>query len=496
MSTKHILKQNQVLKQKLSHQNIQLFKMIEMSLLQFEQRVKEELDDNPALENLENMGSDLPSSLEKIIESEENSSESMDSDENFYLDNFKEKITSEIEQYQEKFKDNSESDGEERNLFISIQDNESFIDNLLNQVRYFDLSDIEFKIAEYIIGNLDQDGYLRRELGSIEDDLAFRNNIIVSSAKIKEIIELVQSLDPPGIGASNLQECLLLQLNRKKRSKVVSNAIRVIQDYIELYTKKQHEQIIKKLKITPEEYILIDQEIKHLNPRPVSQNESQDSIGKYILPDFLVFRNGNKLELELHSYNQPNLAISTEFADLLKKLKEEKKKSKSENDTQQYLTDKINKASIFISLVKERQETMIIIMNAIISIQKEHFLTGDESKLKPMGLKHIAAMTNFDISTVSRVTSSKYIQTEFGIFSLKFFFSEGILNEDGEEVSTRQIMKKLEEIVASENKDEPFSDESLTDELKKHGFKIARRTTAKYRENLNIPPKHIRKTNL
>ncbi|MFY7861981.1 MAG: RNA polymerase sigma-54 factor, partial [Chitinophagales bacterium] len=254
--------------------------------------------------------------------------------------------------------------------------------------------------------------------------------------------------------------------------------------------------IIKKLKITSEDFRLIDQEIKSLNPKPASQNESQETIGKYILPDFMVYRNGNNLELELHSYNKPNLSISVEFAELLKKLKDEKKKSKSEKDTQLYLVDKITKATTFISLVKERQETMIIIMNAILKIQKDHFLTGDESKLKPMALKHIAAMTNFDISTVSRVTSSKYVQTEFGIFSLKFFFSEGLVNDNGENVSTRQIMKKLEEIIANENKLEPFSDDFLTEELKKHGFKIARRTTAKYRENLNIPPKHIRKNNL
>ncbi len=490
---KNSIKQKQILKQKLSHQNIQLFKMMELNLLQFDQKVKEELEINPAIENInaneENMLKSINSS---ISDAEAKKRENED----FFNQNNSITISSDVQNYQQthlSHKENNYNEEDDRDLYIPIEDNDTFLSNLLNQLKYQPLTDDQKVIGEYIIGSLDDDGYLRRSISNIVDDLSFRQNVITTEAEVKVVLEAIQDLDPAGIAASHLQECLLLQLYRKKYSKTIENTITVIEKMFELYSKKQYNKIIQKLKITEEEFQFINKEILSLNPKPTDKNISENLIGKYVIPDFFIYNNEGKLELELHSYNQPNLAISPEFAEMLKKLKDDEKKSSAEIEAQEYIADKINKATLFISLVKERQETMIIIMNAILDMQKEFFLTGDEAYLKPMALKHIAARTNFDISTVSRVTSSKYIQTEYGILSLKFFFSEGIMGSDGEEVSNKVIMKKLEEIIAEEDKENPFSDDQLTIELKKYGFQIARRTTAKYRENLNISPKHIRK---
>jgi RNA polymerase sigma-54 factor len=304
---------------------------------------------------------------------------------------------------------------------------------------------------------------------------------------------LIQELDPAGVGARNLQECLSIQLRKKKYTVLVDHALTIVNDYFEDFTKKNYDRIFKKLNLTEREFQAVKTIIQNLNPLPCQDKDN--TLGKFIIPDFFVYRNENKLELELHSYNKPNLVINKEFVDMLKKIKAEKKKSKAEQDAQDYVADKINKANQFLSLIKERQETMVIIMETILTKQREFFLTGEESNLKPMTLKNIADVVFFDVSTISRVTSTKYVQTEFGIFSLKKLFTEGIMNADGEEVSNRKIMKTIEDLIEDENKSNPFSDDDITIELEKMGYKIARRTVAKYRENLKIPPKHARKLN-
>lgn len=496
MAQKNFIKQQQVLRQKLSHQNIQLFKMMELNLLQFEQRVKEEIDINPALENLDNFNTadeyEHQLQEEKILES---SKISLDEKDDFFQSTQPLEMTRDMDNQSSKpdYSLPNFYDDDERELFVPVIDHDTTLSTLQNQLQYFNLTEKQLVIGEYIIGNLDDDGYLRRDVSSISDDLAFRNNLIVSEEEIKEIIQIIQEMDPAGIGAANLQECLILQLQRAKANPHVLIALDIVTHHFDLYSKRQYDRIAKKFKLSSEEFDLVNKEILNLNPKPTEKILNEDVLGRYIIPDFTIYTVENKLELELHSYNQPNLSISPEFVTMLKKLKADKEKSNSEKEAQDYLKDKINKASLFISLVKERQETMIIIMHSIMQRQKRFFMSGDESQLEPMALKHIAADTNFDISTVSRVTSSKYVQTEFGVFSLKFFFSEGLVNESGLEISNRTIMKKLEEIVAAENKQDPYSDDELTDELKKSGYTIARRTTAKYRENLHIPPRHLRK---
>lgn len=489
---KHTISQNQSLKQKLSHQNIQLFKMMELNILQFNERVQEELDLNPAIENLDTNGDDLlnlPSSdvSENDFENE-NSNELEIND----LDNSEDSF-SDFKIKENQIEYDYSNDEDEKDYYIPIVDNDSLVSNLINQLKYNNLSPIELAIGEYIIGDLDDDGYLRRTIENIVDDLAFRQNIEVDEATIQKVIEYIQDLEPAGIGARNLQECLLIQLYKKTNNKLTNFAITVIQDYFDDYSKKNFIRIKKKLHITDEEFEEINKLILSLNPKPTYKNVHDNELGKFIIPDFFIYRNDKKLELELHSYNQPNLAISEDFVEMLKKNKEIKKKTKQDKDVQNFLSEKINLASTFISMIKERQETMVIIMKIIMDIQYEFFMSGNEIDIKPMALKNISLLTNFDISTISRSTSNKYVQTEFGIFSLKFLFSESITNDSGDEVSTRKIMKTLESLIESEDKSKPKSDDVLTKELEDLGFKIARRTTAKYRENLNIPPKHLRK---
>lgn len=480
---KSSIKQVQKLQQKLSQQNIQLFKMIEMNLLQFDEKVKEELDVNPALENLEQLTlQEQPISLDQAFSTPSLKSNQL-GEEQSYTGLGNSKDASNAYGYS--------NEDEDRELFIPIRDGETMISNLNNQLSYLGLSEEQYLIGEFIIGSIDDDGYLRRTIESIVDDLSFRQNFYTTKESVEEVLEIIQDLDPPGIAARNLQECLILQLRRKKYTKTIQHALTVITNYFEDYSKKNYERILRKLKIDAEEFEKIRHEIQGLNPSPGIQ--SDDLLGKFIIPDFFVYRNDNKLELELHTYNKPNLAINKEFVEMLKKIKSEKKKSKSDQEAQEYVSDKINKANQFISLIKERQETMVIIMNCILDLQQDFFLSGDEADLKPMGLKNIAEITQFDISTISRVTSSKYVQTEFGIIALKFLFSEGLLNAEGQEVSNKKIMKAIEELIAAEDKSKPYSDDDLTQLLEKQGYLIARRTVAKYREKLKISSKHNRK---
>jgi RNA polymerase sigma-54 factor len=483
---KNSLKQVQTQQQKLSQQNIQLFKMMELNLLQFDEKIKEELDMNPALEDIDNsISPENIVSFDREFSSQTKPLDSL-SQEGSYSNT---KGTRDSADHYGQ----SHSDPDDTEWYIPAEDNETLMSNLTNQLIYINLSPDQMVIGEFIIGSLDDDGYLRRSMESIVDDLSFRQNFYTSKEAVAEVLDFIQDLDPPGIASRNLQECLSIQLRRKKYTPAVDHALTIVNDYFDDYTKKNYERIFKKLKLDEKEFLEVKTIIQKLNPLPGQQKE--DTLGKFIIPDFFVYRNENKLELELHSYNKPNLVINKEFVDMLKKIKAEKKKSKAEQDAQDYVADKINKANQFISLIKERQETMVIIMETILTKQREFFLTGEESNLKPMTLKNIADVVFFDVSTISRVTSTKYVQTEFGIFSLKRLFTEGLMTADGEEVSNRKIMKSIEDLIENENKSNPYSDDDITIELEKMGYKIARRTAAKYRENLKIPPKHARKIN-
>lgn len=487
---KNSLSQQQVLKQKLTFQNIQLFKMMELNMMQFDEKVKEELEVNPALENLDNYDSI------KVENASDLSLNSFDS-ESFVL-NKNNDSSSEIEVYHNNYEnynsDYTNRDEEDRDIYIPVIDNDTMISNLNNQLQYLDLTENQLLIGEYIIGSIDDDGYIRRELENIVDDLAFRENFNTTIDEIEMILNYIQEFDPPGIGARNLQECLILQLSRKKQTNTIEIAKDILSKDFDLYSKKQFNRIIRKYKLIEDQFNIINKTITSLNPKPTEKSDTNQIIGKYIVPDFMVYRNDSKLELELHAYNQPNLTINTDFVNMLKKIKAEKKKSASEKEAQEYVMDKVNKANQFLSLIKERQETMVIVMNTILELQNDFFFSGLEQDLKPMALKHIAAITHFDISTISRITNSKYVQTEFGVFSLKFFFSESMTTEDGSEVSNRKIMNEIKVMIDNEDKTNPMSDEQITVNLEKLGYKVARRTTAKYRENLNIQPKHLRKS--
>jgi RNA polymerase sigma-54 factor len=503
-----MLKQDLSQKQKLkiSQQNIQLFRMMELNSIQFDEKIREELELNPALEDEED-DSNYQENLSPSKEDNDFTSDSLD----YEVDDFGNEIdfNEDSESFIEKDNENEDYDAfyqkdhqyneydhnvddDERDLFIPIVDHSSIISNLINQFKYNDLTTEEFKIGEYIIGNIDHDGYLRREIQSIVDDLAFRYNIDTSEEKVEQILELIQNLDPPGIGARNIQENILIQLYRKPYNTITNYAIQIVDRYFEQFVKKNYSWIIKKLKITQITFDQIVKLITSLNPKPIVEDE-ESKIGKFIVPDFFIYKEVNSLKLELHSYNMPNLFISQDFIDMIKKISDNRKKSKAEKDAITYMNEKIQSAQNLITTIKQRQETMILIMQSIVNIQKKYFLSGDESTLLPMALKDISEQTGFDVSTVSRVTNSKYIQTEFGILSMKYFFSDKITNDEGEEISTRKIKQALKELVDVEDKNNPYTDEEITNKLLEKGFKIARRTASKYREQLGIAPRHVRK---
>jgi RNA polymerase sigma-54 factor len=340
---------------------------------------------------------------------------------------------------------------------------------------------------------LDEDGYLRREVGSIADDLAFGQNIETNVEEINELILQIQTFDPPGICVWTLQDCLILQLRRMPDSKPVRDAIKVLEKYFSEFTKKHYDKIQKHLDLNDEDFKQVINSIIKLNPKPGAAFSLVNKAESYIIPDFFVFNNNGVLELTLNSKNAPELRISEGYKEMMKAYDRSEKKNKSQKETVLFIKQKLDAAKWFIDAIKQRQHTLLHTMQAIISFQKEFFLTGDETGLKPMILKDIALITGLDISTVSRVANSKFVQTEYGTYKLKFFFSEALHTENGEEVSTREVKNILNDMIAAENKRKPLSDEHLTDMLMEKGYSIARRTVAKYREQLNIPVARLRK---
>ena len=483
----------QKLLQKLSPQQIQLMKLLQVPTANLEERIKEELEENPALEVGEDGHDDFEDNDDfKSDPDEEYDSEgSTDDYDNVDLSDYVQEGDDEVGDY--KLRDENYPEMDEGKV-IPIRVETSFHEMLLNQLGMMELDERTQKIAEQIVGSIDDDGYLRREMSSISDDLAFRQNILSSEAEIEGLIKQIQQFDPPGICARDLKECLILQLKRKLgEGKEVEIAMMVLEKYFDEFTKKHYEKIQRGLGLGDQQLKDVINQIIKLNPKPGGNIGEVNKAESYVVPDFFIFNNNGVLELTLNSKNAPDLRISEGYRDMIKDYEKGTKKDKRQKEAVLFIKQKIDSAKWFIDMIKQRQQTLIGTMSSIMNYQQEFFLTGDETTLKPMILKDIAEMTGLDISTVSRVANSKFVQTEFGTYRLKFFFSESLSTDSGEEVSTREVKKILSNLIEAEDKRKPLSDEQLTDMLQEKGYNIARRTVAKYREQLNLPVARLRK---
>ena len=473
------------LNQKLSPQQIQLMKLIQLPTIDFEQKIKQELEENPALEIKDNNNDALDEEFSNSNEDELNN-ESID-DEDINIEDY---INyDDTPAYKLSYNTNNDSENSEIPLASGI----SFTEYLLNQLNTLRLNDDEAKIAEFLVGSIDNSGYLRQNTDEIIDDLAFTQNIQVSTEKLNKILSIVQQLDPPGVGAQSLQECLILQLKRKPSNKQIDLANNIIKKSFDQFSKKHFNKLIEKYDINEKELKAAINEIEKLNPKPGNSYSNYEKPVEQIIPDFKIEISNNSLALTLNNRNNPVLKISNHYNEMLKGYKLDKNKTKSQKEAIQFIKQKLDSAKWFIDAVKQRQETLYITMHAIMKYQEEYLLSGDEKKIKPMILKDIAEKIEMDISTISRVANSKYVDTPYGTKLLKEFFSESMTNQSGEEISTIEIKKILEIIVENENKRAPQTDEKLVKLLKEKGYKIARRTVAKYREQLNIPVARLRK---
>jgi RNA polymerase sigma-54 factor len=394
-----------------------------------------------------------------------------------------------------KTKDSSEyQDPDDENKHVPVATTSSFHEYLETQLSMLDIDDRQEQIAMHLIGSLDDDGYLRRELDAILDDLSFRQGIQCNERELKEVLEQVQKLDPPGVGARNLEECLLIQLKRKEEPTIYTEiAIRVVEKYFDLFAKKHYDKLERAFDIDSDKLKKVVDEITRLNPKPGSAFSGGGGEQYVIIPDFILSNNAGELTVSLNSANAPELRISNHFKEMITDYKKSKQKSKQQKDAMLFIKQKIDSAKWFIDAIQSRYNTMMLTMQAILELQYDYLATGDETRMKPMILKDVAERTGLDISTISRVANSKYLQTEFGTISLKFFFNEALTNDAGEEVSTREVKKILSDLIGMESKRKPISDQKLTEVLNQRGYNIARRTVAKYREQLNIPVARLRK---
>jgi RNA polymerase sigma-54 factor len=481
---------SQKMLQKLSPQQIQLMKLLQVPTATLEQRIKEELEENPALEEgtkeleFEEEGLSEAQDSKEDSEYEDNNS---DTDDDLGMDDYLQK---ESYDYRE---DGDEYSADDDNKTIPIAIGKSFHDLLYEQLSLLDLEEDEYIIADQIVGSIDDDGYIRRDMDAIVDDIAFSRGITVTEASVEKVLKEIQRFDPAGIAARDLQECLLIQLKRKEAKPNIKLAIQIIENNFEAFTKKHYDKLKKQLNIDESDLKDVIDEILKLNPKPGGSSAAGMDIHQIVIPDFSLLNNNGKLEVLLNGKNAPDLRVSDSFKDMIKDYNKSKVKDKKQKEALLFIKQKIDSAKWFIDAIKQRQNTLLVTMNAIVNYQKKYFLTGDETQLRPMILKDIAEMTNLDISTISRVANSKYIQTEFGTFLLKYFFSESLQTDSGEEVSTREVKKILEGLIVAEDKVKPHSDEQLTEALKERGYNIARRTVAKYREQLNIPVARLRK---
>ncbi len=477
----------QSLQQKLSPQQIQFIKLLQIPTAELDARIEEELESNPVLEEGREENFDEYGTAEE---------ESYDDPEDSFDDGLNDDLN--VDDYlrnedEASYKTQSDNGGDEEERTLPIATLASLTDSLLTQLGFEKLTDKQKIIGRQIIGSIDEDGYIRREMAAIVNDLAFSQNIETTAEEVERILFIIQSFDPPGIGARDLQECLLLQLDRKDHDNLVVNiAIRIIDDYFEEFTRKHYEKVQKRLDISDKELKEAINLITKLNPKP-GGSASGDIRTQYLIPDFLLTNNSGRLELTLNSRNAPELRVSRSYADMLDTYDKSDKKDKSIRETVSFVKQKLDAAKWFIDAIKQRQQTLLRTMNAIVEFQYDFFLEGDETELKPMILKDIAQAISMDISTVSRVANSKAVQTEFGIYPLKYFFSEGIATETGEDVSSREVKSILKEMIDNEEKRNPLSDDKLEKMLNEKGYNIARRTVAKYREQLNIPVARLRK---
>ena len=481
--------------QKLSPQQIQLMKLLQVPTASLEIRIKEEMEENPALELDEDIHNDGADELKDEFETPEDEYDEQDGSEDEYENiDVSEYVTdSDDEVGDYKLRDDNYPE-EDEGRQLPFKTDTSFYELLLDQLGLLKLNEQEQVIAEQIVGSIDEDGYLRRETSAIVDDLAFRQNIITDEATVEKIIKRIQQFDPPGVAARDLQECLYIQLQKQKdEGKPVDTAIKAITKYFDEFTKKHYEKIQRGLNLDDDQLRDVMQQIIRLSPKPGGNVGEINKAESFVVPDFFIFNNTGKLELTLNSRNAPELRISEGYRDMLKEYDRGAKKDKRQKEAVIFIKQKIDAAKWFIDAIKQRQHTLLSTMNAIMEHQYNFFLTGDETELKPMILKDIAEKTNLDISTVSRVANSKFVQTEFGTYRLKFFFSESLSTDSGEEVSTREVKKILSDLIEGEDKKRPLSDERLTELLQEKGYNIARRTVAKYREQLNIPVARLRK---
>ncbi len=473
----------QKLLQKLSPQQIQMIKLLEVPAIQLEQRIKKEMEENPVLEE----GSEDNYSEEEYDSGEETGN---DQDE-FSLEDYI--GDDDIPSYRLSTRNYSPDDKREE---IPFSMGSSFREQLDSQLGLRDLTEKQQLLAEHILGNIDDDGYVRRELESIADDLAFTYGIEASYEELHEVLMIIQDFDPPGVGARTLKECLQLQLERRDLSdKAMALAHKIVKHHFEEFTNKHYDKIIQRLDISEEELRMALDEILRLNPKPGgAYGDSQGKSFQHIVPDFILDENDGELQLSLNSSNVPELKVNRTYSEMLESYNANKKNAtKDDKDAITFVKQKLDSARWFIDAIRQRQHTLMITMEAILQYQRNYFLEGDETRMRPMILKDIADMTGLDISTISRVVNSKYIQTHFGIFPLKYFFSEGLQRENGEEVSTREIKSILQECISNEDKRKPLTDDRLAAILKEKGYQIARRTVAKYREQLNLPVARLRK---
>ena len=478
----------QKLLQKLSPQQIQFIKLLQVPTVSLDTRIKEELEENPALEDgsLTNMTDPVEEYPDKDPDDDFNAEES-NFDEEFSVDEYIQE-----DEYRD-YGGGYDADDEDNKKEIPIAIQDSFFENLQNQLDLLALSDRDFLIGQQIIGSLDDDGYLRRPIPSLIDDLAFSQNVIVEEKDVLDMLKIIQEFDPSGIGARNLQECLNIQLRKKDtENPIIRQALQVVDNFLDEFTKKHYDKIEKQLGVNSEELREIVNEILKLNPKP---GDSGAVTGKqlHIIPDFHISNNENILHLTLNGRNAPELRVSRSYQEMFEHYEKAEKNDKKMREAVQFVKQKLDSAKWFIDAIKQRQQTLLKTMNAIMEYQYDYFLSGDDRMLRPMILKDIADKIEMDISTVSRVANSKYVQTEFGTFLLKSFFSEAIQTESGEEVSNKEVKKILEECIANEDKRKPLADEKLTEILKEKGYSIARRTVAKYREAMNIPVARLRK---
>jgi len=485
-----MLKQNFQLKlsQKLSPQQIQLMKLIQLPTQAFEQRLKEEMNENPALEG------GKEEQYEEDYDKDNNEGDYDDEDyeqidtEDINIDEYL--SNDETPDYKLQTNNYSDDDDDREMPFAATV---TFHQDLLQQLNTFILTDEDREIAEFLVGSIDDSGYLRRSLADVVDDLAFTQGIYTDEPQVEKILQIVHELEPAGVGARDLQECLLLQLKQKTPTDSVHLALEIIEDQFDAFTKKHYEKLLQKFGINQDQLKKAIEEIERLNPKPGGAFTGNSKPVEHIVPDFNIKIVDGELELSLNGRNAPELHVSKEYQDMLQTYKDSHEKSGSQKDAVQFIKQKLDSAKWFIDAIKQRQETLMVTMSAIMHYQEAYFLEGDETKLKPMILKDIAEMVGLDISTVSRVANSKFVETPYGTKLIKEFFSESMKNDQGEDVSTIEIKKILQTVIEEEDKKKPLPDDQLAEILKEKGYPIARRTIAKYRELLDIPVARMRK---